>query len=156
MLEFKSSTPLTLGVELELMIVNRRDYNLTRGSDDLLSLLARRQHGFDIKPEITQGMIEIATTVHQHIGTMVHELGAIRALLIETAEKLNIGLAGGGAHPFQRWGEQRIYPHERYQLVSELYGYLAKQFTVYGQHIHVKPHHHLWLEPNRALHPGRD
>jgi len=137
MLEFKSSTPLTLGVELELMIVNRRDYNLTRGSDDLLSLLARRQHGFDIKPEITQGMIEIATTVHQHIGTMVHELGAIRALLIETAEKLNIGLAGGGAHPFQRWGEQRIYPHERYQLVSELYGYLAKQFTVYGQHIHV-------------------
>lgn len=137
MLEFQSSTPLTLGVELELMIVNRRDYNLTRGSDDLLTLLARNAHPYDIKPEITQGMIEIATAVHSHIGTMVHELGAIRALLLGCAEKLNIGLAGGGSHPFQRWGEQRIYPKERYQLVSELYGYLAKQFTVYGQHIHI-------------------
>ncbi|TDR73833.1 YbdK family carboxylate-amine ligase [Paludibacterium purpuratum] len=137
MLEFKNSKPLTLGVELELMIVNRHDYNLTRGSDDLLSLLARHRHGYDIKPEITQGMIEIATGIHEDLSTMRHELGEIRALLNQCAEKLNLGLAGGGAHPFQRWGEQRIYPKERYQLVSELYGYLAKQFTVFGQHIHV-------------------
>jgi len=137
MLEFKSSAALTLGVELELMIVNRRDYNLTRGSDDLLSLLARKPHDFDIKPEITQGMIEIATSVHSRIGPLHQELRAIRDLMLPCADKLNIGLAGGGSHPFQRWGEQRIYPHERYLLVSELYGYLAKQFTVYGQHIHI-------------------
>jgi carboxylate-amine ligase len=137
MLDFKPSTPLTLGVELELMIVNRRDYNLTRGSDDLLSLLAHHRHPYDIKPEITQGMIEIATSIHLDIGEMAQELQAIRTLLLTCAEKLNIGLAGGGSHPFQRWGEQRIYPKERYQLVSELYGYLAKQFTVYGQHIHI-------------------
>ena len=55
MLEFTNSQPLTLGVELELMILNRRDYNLTRGSDDLLLQVNRQQHGFDIKPEITQG-----------------------------------------------------------------------------------------------------
>lgn len=137
MLEFKPSEALTLGVELELMIVNRRDYNLTRGSDDLLNLINRIDHGHDIKPEITQGMIEIATSIHHDLDTMRSELDAIRALLVGCAEKLNLGLAGGGAHPFQRWGEQRIYPKERYQLVSELYGYLAKQFTVFGQHIHV-------------------
>ena len=137
MLDFKSSEALTLGVELELMIVNRRDFDLTRGSDDLLSLLATREHHYDIKPEITQGMIEIATGIHRDIDAMHTELQAIRKLLKESAEKLNLGLAGGGAHPFQRWGEQRIYPKERYQLVSELYGYLAKQFTVYGQHIHI-------------------
>jgi carboxylate-amine ligase len=137
MLEFKPSQPLTLGVELELMIVNRHDYNLTRGSDDLLNLINRIDHGHDIKPEITQGMIEIATSVHHRLDSMRAELGAMRALLVDSAEKLNLGLAGGGAHPFQRWGEQRIYPKERYQLVSELYGYLAKQFTVFGQHIHV-------------------
>lgn len=54
MLDFCASQPLTLGVELELMIVNRHDYNLTRGSDDLLRLIGREDHGFDIKPEITQ------------------------------------------------------------------------------------------------------
>ncbi|WP_024303110.1 YbdK family carboxylate-amine ligase [Pseudogulbenkiania sp. MAI-1] len=137
MLEFSTSQALTLGVELELMIVNRRDYNLTRGSDDLLHLLGRSPHGYDIKPEITQGMIEIGTAVHTDVNAMLEELLAIRTLLVSTAEKLNLGLAGGGSHPFQHWSEQRIYPKERYQLVSELYGYLAKQFTVYGQHIHI-------------------
>ncbi|AXK40067.1 YbdK family carboxylate-amine ligase [Crenobacter cavernae] len=137
MLDFSHSTPLTLGVELELMIVSRRHYNLTRGSDDLLALIARGGHGFDIKPEITQGMIEIGTAVHRNTREMLAELIAIRALLVNTAEKLNLGLSGGGSHPFQHWSEQRIYPKERYRLVSELYGYLAKQFTVYGQHIHI-------------------
>jgi carboxylate-amine ligase len=137
MLEFNNSTPLTLGVELELMIVNRRDYNLTRGSDDLLLLIDRQPHGHDIKPEITQGMIEIGTAIHQGSASMLQELQAIRQLLVNSAEKLNLGLAGGGSHPFQHWSEQQIYPKARYQLVSELYGYLAKQFTVYGQHIHI-------------------
>lgn len=137
MLEFNTSQPLTLGVELELMILNRRDYNLTRGSDDLLLQVNRKPHGFDIKPEITQGMIEIGTAVHSDVNAMLEELLAIRQLLVDSAHKLNLGLAGGGAHPFQHWDDQRIYPKERYQLVSELYGYLAKQFTVYGQHIHI-------------------
>ena len=137
MLEFKSSTPLTMGVELELQIVNRRDYNLTRGSSDLMVLLDKQQHGYDIKPEITESMIEIATSVHTAHGPMLSELDAIRKLLVACADKLNLGLAGGGAHPFQHWEDQRIYPTERYRLVSELYGYLAKQFTVYGQHIHI-------------------
>ncbi|UTH73170.1 YbdK family carboxylate-amine ligase [Chromobacterium sp. IIBBL 290-4] len=137
MLEFNQSRPLTLGVELELMILNRRDYNLTRGSDDLLLQINRQPHGYDIKPEITQGMIEIGTAIHHDVNEMQQELLAIRRLLVAGAHKLNLGLAGGGAHPFQHWDDQRIYPKERYQLVSELYGYLAKQFTVYGQHIHI-------------------
>ncbi|MGB6055646.1 MAG: YbdK family carboxylate-amine ligase [Burkholderiaceae bacterium] len=137
MLEFKSSTPLTMGVELELQIVNRRDYNLTRGSSDLMALLDKQQHGYDIKPEITESMIEIATSVHTEHGPMLAELEAMRKLLTAAADKLNLGLAGGGAHPFQHWEDQRIFPAERYKLVSELYGYLAKQFTVYGQHIHI-------------------
>jgi glutamate---cysteine ligase / carboxylate-amine ligase len=137
MLEFNSSKPLTLGVELELQLVNRRDYNLTRAASDLLRRLSRVNHGFDIKPEITESMIEIATGVHTHIDPLLEELEKIRELLLSHAEKMNIGICGGGAHPFQHWDDQRIYNAERYQLVSELYGYLAKQFTVYGQHIHI-------------------
>jgi len=137
MLQFNNSTPLTMGVELELQIVNRRDYNLTRGSDDLLQIINKTEHGYDIKPEITESMIEIATSVHTDHTEMLAELRAMRTLMVSAAEKLNLGLAGGGAHPFQHWEDQRIYPTDRYRLVSELYGYLAKQFTVYGQHIHI-------------------
>jgi len=137
MLDFTQSTPLTMGVELELQIVNRRDYNLTRGSSDLLSLLEKQKHGYDIKPEITESMIEIATSVHSKHKEMLAELAEMRRLLVAADDKLNLGLSGGGAHPFQHWEDQRIFPAERYQLVSQLYGYLAKQFTVYGQHIHI-------------------
>jgi glutamate---cysteine ligase / carboxylate-amine ligase len=137
MLEFKESLPLTMGVELELQLVNRRDYNLTRASTDLLTRLAPLQHGFDIKPEITESMIEIATGVHDRVGPMHKELREIQTLLLTHAEKMNIAIVGGGAHPFQHWDDQRIFTADRYRLVSELYGYLAKQFTVYGQHIHI-------------------
>lgn len=137
MLDFTSSKPLTMGVELELQVVNRRDYNLTRGCPDLLAVLDKTAHGYDIKPEITESMIEIATSVHVNHVDMFTELAAMRTLLVAAADKVNVGLAGGGAHPFQHWEEQRITPVARYHLVSELYGYLAKQFTVYGQHIHI-------------------
>ncbi|MFM1827689.1 MAG: hypothetical protein RLY67_1070 [Pseudomonadota bacterium] len=137
MIEFIPSKPLTLGVELELQLLNRRDYNLTRSASDLLNRLATIPHGFDIKPEITESMIEIATGVHSEVSTLSDELHSIRKLLLQEAQKLNVAIAGGGAHPFQHWHNQRIADHERYRNVSELYGYLAKQFTVYGQHIHI-------------------
>ena len=78
MLEFNNSTPLTMGVELELQIVNRRDYNLTRGSSDLLVIIDKTDHGYDIKPEITESMIEIATSVHTDHKEMLAELTAMR------------------------------------------------------------------------------
>jgi carboxylate-amine ligase len=61
----------------------------------------------------------------------------MRDALVDATDVLNIGICGGGAHPFQQWAEQRIYSKPRYEKVSALYGYLAKQFTVFGQHIHI-------------------
>jgi glutamate---cysteine ligase / carboxylate-amine ligase len=136
-LEFKSSEPLTLGVELELQLVNTRDYNLTRGASDLLAAVAKRKHPGDIKPEITESMIEISTSVCSGPEQVRAELDAMRTVLVEGAAKLNLGVAGGGTHPFQQWSERRIYDTPRFRHVSELYGYLAKQFTVFGQHVHI-------------------
>jgi carboxylate-amine ligase len=50
---------------------------------------------------------------------------------------MNVAIAGGGTHPFQKWSDRQIYPTERFLSVSEKYGFLAKQFTVFGQHVHV-------------------
>jgi carboxylate-amine ligase len=56
---------------------------------------------------------------------------------VRCADKLNIAVVGGGTHPFQQWHQQRIYDRPRFRELSELYGYLSKQFTVFGQHVHV-------------------
>lgn len=136
-LEFKRSAPLTMGVELELQLVNARDGDLTRAASDLLAQTARRRHPGEIKPEITESMVEISTGVHERHGMLERELLEIRDALLETAARLNIGVAGGGAHPFQHWSERRIMDVPRMRHVSQLYGYLAKQFTVFGQHVHI-------------------
>lgn len=136
-LEFKSSTPFTLGVELELQIVNRRDYDLSASAPDLLRLLSKQPHAGEIKPEITRSMLEISTEVHAAHEPMLAELRSLRDTVVAQAERLNLGIGGGGAHPFQHWSDRRIYDTPRFQHLSELYGYLAKQFTVFGQHIHV-------------------
>ena len=136
-LEFKRSEPFTLGVERELQIVNRRDFDLSGSAPDLLRLLEKQAHGGEIKPEITRSMLEISTGVHATHGTLIVELRGLRDTVVRQADRLNLGIAGGGAHPFQHWSDRRIYDTPRFRHLSELYGYLAKQFTVFGQHIHV-------------------
>jgi glutamate---cysteine ligase / carboxylate-amine ligase len=136
-LPFKSSQPLTMGVELELQIVNTRDWNLTRGASDLLGAVARTKHPGEVKPEITESMIEISSSVHTDHAGLLAELRALRDAIAAGARQLNLGIAGGGAHPFQLWNDRRIYDTERFSRLASIYGYLAKQFTVFGQHIHI-------------------
>jgi carboxylate-amine ligase len=136
-LEFNASEALTFGVELELMVLNTRDYNLSRGAPDLLARLAKRKLPGEVKPEITESMIEVNSAVNRRHAKLIEELVVVRDAITAEAERLNLAIAGGGSHPFHQWQERRIFPSERFLHVSTLYGYLAKQFTVFGQHIHV-------------------
>jgi carboxylate-amine ligase len=136
-LAFTSSAPLTFGVELELMLVNTRDFNLAPDADDLLRRATREAPGGELKPEITQSMVEINTSVHERYPELLAELEGTRDVLTGHARKMNVAIAGGGTHPFQKWSDRKIYPTERFLSVSEKYGFLAKQFTVFGQHVHV-------------------
>jgi carboxylate-amine ligase len=136
-IRFTSSQPLTIGVELELQILSRVDCDLTRGADDLIALIERRGHPGEVKPEITDSMIEVSTGIHERHATLVAELRAIRDAVVGAADRLNLLVAGGGAHPFQHWRERQIYDRPRFKQLSQLYGYLAKQFTIFGQHVHV-------------------
>ncbi|HRE18035.1 MAG TPA: YbdK family carboxylate-amine ligase [Rhodocyclaceae bacterium] len=135
---FKSSRPLSLGIELELQILDTYDYDLTPMANDLLYWVSRHpDHPGNIVPEMTQGMIELSTGIHHSHATLVEELRAIRDFLGRACLELNLALSGGGTHASQHWADTRIFEKERFHYLSELYGYLAKQFTIFGQHIHI-------------------
>lgn len=134
---FKSSQPLTLGVELELQLVSLSNLDLVDASPDMLDLLSRRTFPGNVVPEITESMIEVSTDVHPSHGGLLKQLREIRDALVEAGGRLNVGVCGGGTHPFQQWHERKIFSRPRFKEVSVLYGYLAKQFTIFGQHIHV-------------------
>ena len=137
MLEFKASQSLSVGVELELQLIDRRSGDLTRAASDLIALVTRKPFPGDIKPEITESMLEVSTSVHTAYAPLRAELIAMRDTLVVGADRLDIEVAGGGAHPFQRWYDRQIYDRPRFRHVAGLYGYLAKQFTVFGQHVHI-------------------
>jgi glutamate---cysteine ligase / carboxylate-amine ligase len=145
---FTVSEPLTMGVELELQLLDTLDYDLTPRAQDLLRELDKHPGAWDVKPEITRSMIEIGTSIQREHVPLRDELRDLCRQLSRGARKLNIGIGGGGTHPFQHWSEQQIFPTERFRYISELYGYLAKQFTVFGQHVHIGVPHGddaLWL-----------
>lgn len=134
---FHHSEPLTLGVELELQLLNTHDYDLAPYAEDMLRLMAKTPLPGSVVPEMTSSMIEISTAICHSASEVLGQLTPIRDALVRNADKLNIAIAGGGTHPFQKWHEQRIYDKPRFRELSDLYGYLAQQFTIFGQHVHI-------------------
>src|SRR5678810_445823 len=102
-LDFTKSAALSVGVELELMLVNTRDFNLAPDADDLLRRATREAPGGELKPEITQSMVEINTSVHERYPELLAEVEGTRDVLAGHARKMNVAIAGGGTHPFQKW-----------------------------------------------------
>lgn len=146
--EFSHSAALTLGIELELQIIGGQDYNLIGAAPDLLREMAGREHPGDVKPEITDSMIELSTDICRDYHDALNQLSSIRNELVRQADRLGLLLSGGGTHPFQHWGQQAIFDAPRFHHLSQLYGYLAKQFTIFGQHVHIGctgPDEALWL-----------
>jgi carboxylate-amine ligase len=134
---FQKSAALSLGVELELQLVNTHDYDLAPYAEDMLRLMEKIPLPGSVVPEMTSSMIEISTGICQNAPEVLGQLTQIRDALTKSADKLNIAVVGGGTHPFQQWHERRIYDKPRFRELSELYGYLSKQFTIFGQHVHV-------------------
>ena len=66
---FNKSVALSLGVELELQLVNTHDYDLAPYAEDMLRLMAQTSLPGSVVPEMTSSMIEISTDVcHSEIG----------------------------------------------------------------------------------------
>lgn len=137
---FTSHQYLTMGIELELQLVNLQNFNLAMEAKDFIRRLSDLAKNGKIKPEITQSMVEINSSSHLNYASLLAELHSLRDALVKEASKTHIGICGGGTHPFQQWKKQRIFETERFASLSEQYGYLAKQFTVFGQHIHIACH----------------
>lgn len=136
-LTFKTSSPLSLGIELELQLINPNSYDLIPKAKELINSLQHSVYAQQIKPEITQSMIEINSSIHGNPQALEKEMEQIGRSLLAHAEKINILISGSGAHPFQHWSSRKIYPTARFKQVSKEYGYLAKRFTVFAQHTHI-------------------
>jgi carboxylate-amine ligase len=134
---FAASRLGTMGIELELMVLDRLTYDLLPAAPDILRLLDMQDKQWVATPEITTSMLEVATSILEGYAPAAAQIEEIRASVQRAAFQVGAAISGGGAHPFQKWNEQRIYPKARYRESAKKFGYLAKMFTVFGMHVHI-------------------
>lgn len=137
LLSFKKSNIVSIGTELEFQIIDRNSLSLISRSKELMRSLQNMGYRTRIKPEITQSMIEINSSIHNTPKKMYDELLELQGILIEAATPIDIMFCGGGTHPFQQWSMQKIFPSKRFKKKFNQYRYLSKRATVFGQHIHI-------------------
>src|SRR3954465_5190122 len=89
---FSESAALSLGVELELQLVNTHDYDLAPYSEEMLRLMAKLKLPGSVVTEMTSPMIEISTGICQSAVQVQDELSAIRDALVKCADRLNIAV----------------------------------------------------------------
>lgn len=135
--DFHASDPFTLGIELELQVVNPPGFDLSQDSSALMAHINDGVSPGEIKHDITESMLEIATGVCHDIHQASSQFSMIRQTVLEAASRQHVQICGGGTHPFQKWQRQEVCDDERYLRTLEQFGYLIQQATVFGQHVHV-------------------
>ncbi|WED42981.1 carboxylate-amine ligase [Legionella cardiaca] len=133
-IHFRSNGILTLGVEIELQLIDSLNYNLCARAEEILHNTTHLQR---VKPEFYLSTLEINTDKCKDAQEVEDDLyQTISALQIAT-KKLDILLATTGSHPFSKYADWEISPTKRYQELIDRNQWLTRRMSVFGLHIHL-------------------
>jgi carboxylate-amine ligase len=128
--------PFTIGIEEELMLLDPSDLSLAQAIEEILAAVPEELDG-QVKPELMQSVLEIATRPCKTVREAGEELRKLRHALVQIADEQGLEVAASGTHPFGRWEDQKIVERQRYEeLINEL-GFIARQELIFGTHVHV-------------------
>ncbi|HEY2805929.1 MAG TPA: carboxylate-amine ligase [Gemmatimonadales bacterium] len=126
---------LTIGVEEEYQIIDPASRELksyiTQILDEDHLVLSQ------VKPELHQSMVEVASTVCATPADLRAELGRLRRDILGLVNKHGLTIAAAGTHPFSSWISQDITPFERYLGVREQMAEMAQRLLIFGTHVHI-------------------
>jgi glutamate---cysteine ligase / carboxylate-amine ligase len=132
------SEPLTLGVEEEFQVVDRRTLELTSGYTRLMQratpAIAER-----LKKEYYRCVVECVTPVCADIAAARQEAATQRATAIALARRSGLAILSAGTHPRSRWEVQQRSDDDqgRYATLEDLLQDVARSITIFGLHVHV-------------------
>jgi carboxylate-amine ligase len=133
----------TIGIEEELMIVDASSLELVNAVE---SLLEDAPDG-EIKPELMESVLEIATRPAANTAEAGAQLRALRHQVNSTAGRRGLAIGAAGTHPFAMWEDQRIAARTRYRELVSALRFVARQELIFGLHVHVGID-----DPDKAIH----
>lgn len=133
-IDFQSNGVLTLGVEIELQLIDKTTLNLTSRAEELL----QATHDLEkVKPELHLTAVEINTGKCSTVQEVEEDFQATMGTLNTRSGQLDIALATTGTHPFARYAECPILQTDRYQELIDRNQWLTRRMMVYGLHVHI-------------------
>jgi glutamate---cysteine ligase / carboxylate-amine ligase len=139
-IDFNSSPGPSLGVEVELEIVDRETRGLVSVATEVLGDLGQA-HPDGAHPKAKHELFECTIEIITGVCSTVDEA---RRDLEETLAEVNVqvalrgcGLLCSGTHPFSHWAEQTISPNPRYFKLVEEMRWMAERLQIFGVHVHV-------------------
>jgi len=134
--KFVANPRPTLGVEIELNLVDNQTMALRSAIADILAALPKELEE-TVKPELLQSYLEINTKVCNDVAEVHRDLEARIRAVQEIAGRQNIRLFWSATHPFSRWQDQEVTPNERYFALIDLLQDTARRLVTFGLHVHV-------------------
>ena len=135
-LVFNSNDTPTLGVELELGLVDSQSMALTSAFAPLRALLPDAETEC-YKAELMQCCIEVITGVCDKVGDAEAELKQKLMLVEQAGDQIGVSLWWGATHPFSLWKDQQVTQNERYLDLVTLLQEMARRLVTFGLHVHV-------------------
>jgi carboxylate-amine ligase len=139
-IEFVSSQPSTLGVEVELFLVDDHTRLLSNSAPALLDAVGPLHLGsgsLKVKHEAYQHTVEMVTDVCTTVGEARADLDATLGLLQDAAGSLGLGLMSSGTHPVSDWRHAEPTQEDRYLSQVEQVQWIARRAQICSAHFHV-------------------
>ncbi len=135
-IEFRANHYPTLGVELELGLIDAKTMELASAIEMVLQALPEDQRK-QYKPELMQCCLEINTDICESVDQAGEDLADRIRLIEKVLDNLNLRLWWGATHPFSKWSDQKVTPDQRYLDLLELLQEMARRLVTMGLHVHV-------------------
>jgi glutamate---cysteine ligase / carboxylate-amine ligase len=133
-IKFQSSKQeLSLGVELELQVLERDSLLLTPKASTIIDLCDTD----NIVPEFFQSTLEIVSGICQSVQEVQADLRTSIYNAYVKANQTNLKLGSTGTHPLADYRDRLVTPSARYHELIDRNQWLIRRMAVYGMHIHL-------------------
>jgi carboxylate-amine ligase len=134
---FGESTPLSIGVEEEVMLLDAKSFAPVGAIRELLEETDGLDLPGTLKTELHASVVELNTEVCASVDEAVEAIGVLRARTSEGLGELGLVMAAAGSHPFAEPEELPITDEKRYEEMVGYAGVTARRQGVNGLHVHV-------------------
>jgi len=137
---FNESERSTLGVEMELMVVDRVSGELVSAGSQLLTEMGRGHPDGEhpkAKHELLECTVEVITGICETVRDARADLAGTIAELATVADRHDLSLLSAGTHPLSSWHDQTVTPAPRYAALLHDMQWPAQRLQIFGMHVHV-------------------